>query len=400
MKQQQNKKLIEKSSDNMNIGEKSIELHRKLRGKIEITSKYDVKNKEDLSLVYTPGVAAVCLKIQENPEESYELTSKNSTVAVISDGTAVLGLGNIGPMAAMPVMEGKAVLFKRFANVDAIPIVLDVHDTDELVKTITYLAPSFGGINLEDISAPRCFEVERRLRETLDIPVFHDDQHGTAIACGAALINALKLVKKDLKNAKIVINGAGSAGTAITSFLLDLGAKNIVVCDIGGILDPTDDHLTSYQTKLASITNPENKKGTLKDALVDADVFIGVSVGNILSKEMVTSMGKDSVVFALANPTPEIPRKDALDAGARVYGAGISNEPNQINNALVFPGLFKGLLDARVRQITTEMEIAACKALSSIITPDVLKEDNIIPDVFNKNVSEKIAQAIIEIQNR
>jgi malate dehydrogenase (oxaloacetate-decarboxylating) len=384
----------------MNLGKQSIALHRKLKGKIEITSKYDIKNKKDLSLVYTPGVAAVCLKIKDNPEESYQLTSKNNTVAVISDGTAVLGLGNIGPLAAMPVMEGKAVLFKKFANVDAVPIVLDVQDTDELVKTITYLAPSFGGINLEDISAPRCFEVERRLRETLDIPVFHDDQHGTAIACGAALINALRLVKKDINKARIVINGAGSAGTAITLFLLELGVEHIVICDINGILDKDDDRLNPYQKKLAIITNQDHKKGLLSDALINADVFIGVSAGNILSKDMVRSMASDAVIFALANPTPEIPREDALDAGARIYGAGVSNIPNQINNALVFPGLFKGLLDGRVKQITSEMEIAACKALSSIITDDVLKEDYIIPDVFNENVSKKIAEAIINIQNK
>lgn len=389
-----------KERDNMNIGEKSVALHRKLKGKIALTSKYDVKNKEDLALVYTPGVAAACLAIKDNPEEAYNLTSKNNTVAVISDGTAVLGLGDIGPLAAMPVMEGKAVLFKKFANVDAIPLVLDIKDTEELIKTISHLAPSFGGINLEDISAPRCFEVERRLREMLDIPVFHDDQHGTAIASCAALLNALRLVDKDIKDARIVVNGAGSAGTAITSFLIELGAKNIIVCDIDGILDPNDEKLSSYQQKLASLTNQNDIRGTLNDALKDADVFIGVSAGNILKKEMVARMGSNAIVFALANPTPEIAREDALEGGAVVYGAGISNIPNQINNALVFPGLFKGLLEARVRQITTEMEVAACIALSRIIPEDELRADYIIPDVFNLNVSKEIAKAIVEIQNR
>ncbi|MGS0972305.1 MAG: NAD(P)-dependent malic enzyme [Candidatus Izemoplasmataceae bacterium] len=384
----------------MTVKERSIELHRKLKGKIEITPKYDISNKDDLALVYTPGVAAACLAIKDNPLEAYNLTAKNNTVAVISDGTAVLGLGDIGPLAAMPVMEGKAVLFKKFANVDAIPLVLDIKDTEELIKTIAYLAPSFGGINLEDISAPRCFEIERRLREMLDIPVFHDDQHGTAIASGAALLNALKLVKKDIKEAHIVVNGAGSAGTAITSFLIELGAENIVVCDIAGILDPSDETLSSYQQNLARVTNQKGLRGDLSDALVDADVFIGVSAGNILKKEMVARMANDAIVFALANPTPEIAREDALEGGAAVYGAGISNTPNQINNALVFPGLFKGLLEARVRQITTEMEVAACIALSNIIPEDELRPDYIIPDVFNLNVSKEIAKSIINLQNK
>ena len=379
--------------------EESLALHRKLKGKISVESKFDIKNKKDLSLVYTPGVASSCLSIKDNPEEAYELTSKNNTVAVISDGTAVLGLGDIGPLAVIPVMEGKCAIFKRFAGIDAIPIVLDTKDVDELVKTISYLAPSFGGINLEDISAPRCFEVEKRLRSMLDIPVFHDDQHGTAIACSAALINALKLVKKDLVTAKIVINGAGSAGIAISTFLLGLGAKNLIVCDRAGILDPETQNLNSSQIEMAHMSNLGNIKGSLSVALAGADAFIGVSAGNVVNQAMVKSMNKDAVVFALANPTPEITRDLALGAGARVYGAGISNIPNQINNALVFPGLFKGLLKARVKQIDTDMEIAACKALASLVSDQELSDDYIIPDVFNENVTKAISEAIIKCQS-
>lgn len=380
----------------MSIMEESLQLHRKLKGKISVESKFDIKNKKDLSLVYTPGVASSCLSIKDNPEEAYELTAKNNTVAVISDGTAVLGLGDIGPLAAIPVMEGKCAIFKRFAGIDAIPIVLNTKDVDELVQTIYHLAPSFGGINLEDISAPRCFEVEKRLRSMLDIPVFHDDQHGTAIACSAALLNALKLVKKDLEHAKIVINGAGSAGIAISTFLLGLGAKNLIVCDKAGILDPEDKNLNSAQLEMARLSNKSEFKGSLSVALTKADAFIGVSAGNIVSKEMVQLMNQDAVVFALANPTPEISRELALEAGARIYGAGISNIPNQINNALVFPGLFKGLLKARVKQINTDMEIAACKALAGLVSDSELSEEYIIPDVFNENVVKVISEAIIK----
>ena len=383
----------------MSIMEESLELHRKLKGKISIKSKFDIKNKKDLSLVYTPGVASSCLSIKDSPEEAYELTSKNNTVAVISDGTAVLGLGDIGPLAAIPVMEGKCAIFKRFAGIDAIPIVLDTKNVDELVRTIYLLAPSFGGINLEDISAPRCFEVEKRLREMLDIPVFHDDQHGTAIASSAALLNALKLVKKDLASAKIVINGAGSAGIAISTFLLRLGAKNLIVCDRAGILDPEDKNLNQAQIEMAHMSNLGNIKGSLSVALNKADAFVGVSAGNVVSQDMVKSMNRDAIVFALANPTPEISRDLALDAGARVYGAGISNIPNQINNALVFPGLFKGLLKARVKQIDTDMEIAACKALAGLVSDEALTEDYIIPDVFNENVTKAISEAIIKCQS-
>lgn len=378
--------------------EKSLALHRKLKGKISIKTNYNIRNKKDLSLVYTPGVASSCLKIKENPEEAYNLTAKNNTVAVISDGTAVLGLGDIGPLAAIPVMEGKCAIFKEFAGIDAIPIVLNTKDTEELIKTIYHLAPSFGGINLEDISAPRCFEVEMRLRSMLDIPVFHDDQHGTAIAASAALLNALKLVKKDLKNARIVINGAGSAGIAITTFLLELGAENVIVCDKSGIITVEDESLNYAQKKLAKLTNKDNISGNLLVALNKADAFIGVSAGNVLSKEMVNNMNDDAIVFALANPTPEINRADAIEAGARVYGAGISNIPNQINNALVFPGLFKGALSARVKQITVEMEIAACYALAALVNDEDLSEEYIIPDIFNKNVSKAICNAIVKTQ--
>lgn len=384
----------------MDIMEKSLQLHRDLKGKIEITNKYKIENKQDLSLVYTPGVASSCMAIHNDVNEAYNLTSKGNTVAVISDGTAVLGLGNIGPYAAMPVMEGKCAIFKRFAGVDAIPIVLDTTDTDELVKTIAYLAPSFGGINLEDISAPRCFEVERRLKEMLDIPVFHDDQHGTAIVSSAALLNALKLVKKDLKDVKIIVNGAGSAGVAITKFLIELGALNVILCDRFGVIEEDDERLNSAQRHMATITNKDQIKGSLKEALVGADVFIGVSAGNIVTPDMVEYMNDKPIVFALANPVPEIPRQVALDAGVFIYGSGVSNLPNQINNALVFPGLFKGALEARVKQITTEMEIAACYALSEIIPESELRVDYIIPDIFNEHVSSNICKAIIDVQRK
>lgn len=385
-----------KSSDNMDIMNKSLKLHEELKGKIEIKSKAQVKNKDDLSLVYTPGVAASCLAISKDVKRVYQLTSKGNTVAVISDGTAVLGLGNIGPEAAIPVLEGKCVLFKEFAGIDAIPIVLNTTDPEELIKTIAYLAPSYGGINLEDISAPRCFEVERRLKELLDIPVFHDDQHGTAIACGAALLNALKIVHKDLSNIQIVVNGAGSAGIAITNFLTQLGARNIVVCDIAGVLDPDDEGLNDYQKVLAKRTNPNSIRGSLEKALEQSDVFIGVSVGNIVNQNMVRKMNQDPIIFAMANPTPEISREEALLAGARIYGAGVSNVPNQINNALVFPGIFKGALKARVKNITVDMEVAAAKAISGLIQEDELNEEYIIPDVFDKRVSEAISNEIVK----
>lgn len=378
----------------MDIMKESLELHKKLKGKIAIKNKYNIEDKSDLALIYTPGVASACLQIKDHQESAYELTGKQNTVAVVSDGTAVLGLGNIGPLAAMPVMEGKCAIFKRFAGIDAIPIVLNTTDTEEIIQTVAAIAPSFGGINLEDISAPRCFEIERRLNEMLDIPVFHDDQYGTAIVSGAALLNGLKLVGKKIDQIKVVLNGPGSAGLAITNFLTELGVKDMVLCGIDGILEATDDKLNDIQKNYANKTNPRKIKGLLKDALEGADVFIGVSAGGVLKKDMVRVMAKDAIVFAMANPIPEISREDALDAGARVYGAGISNTPNQINNALVFPGIFKGALQSRVQDIDMHMKITACKALASIIPENELHEDNIIPDVFNEKVAVAISQAI------
>ena len=380
----------------MDIMKESLDLHRKLNGKIEIKNKIKLKDMHDMTLAYTPGVANACLAIRDNKEEVYALTSKRNLVAVISDGSAVLGLGNLGPLAAIPVMEGKCAIFKRFANIDAIPIVLNTQDVDEIVSTIYHLSPSFGGINLEDISAPRCFEIERRLKEMCDIPVFHDDQHGTAIVCGAALLNALKLVSKTFKEARIVINGAGSAGIAITKFLVELGAKHITVCDKFGTIVEGDDILNSAQKEVSLVTNRKKLKGTLKDALKGADVFIGVSAGNIVTEDMIKDMNTDAIVFPLANPVPEITREKALAAGARVVGTGVSNQPNQINNALIFPGLFKGALESRVRQITTDMEIAACKAIAGIIKKDELSEINIIPNIFNPKVAKKVSKAVMK----
>jgi malate dehydrogenase (oxaloacetate-decarboxylating) len=386
--------LNRKDAKDMDIMKESLELHKKLKGKIAIKNKYNIEDKGDLALIYTPGVASACLQIKDHQESAYELTGKQNTVAVISDGTAVLGLGNIGPLAAMPVMEGKCAIFKRFAGIDAIPIVLNTTNTEEIIQTVAAIAPSFGGINLEDISAPRCFEIERRLNEMLDIPVFHDDQYGTAIVSGAALLNALKLVGKKIDQIKVVLNGPGSAGLAITNFLTELGVKDMVLCGIDGILEANDDKLNDIQKNYAIKTNPRKIKGLLKDALEGADVFIGVSAGGVLKKDMVRVMAKDAIVFAMANPIPEISREDALDAGVRVYGAGISNTPNQINNALVFPGIFKGALQSRVQDIDMHMKITACKALAAIIPENELHEDNIIPDVFNEKVAVAISQAI------
>ena len=384
----------------MDIMKESLELHRKLKGKIEIKNKLNMKDLRDMSLVYTPGVAQACLEIKEHPEQVFELTTKRNTVAVISDGTAVLGLGDIGPLAALPVMEGKCAILKRFGDVDAIPIVLNTKDVDELVETLYRLSPSFGGINLEDISAPRCFEVERRLKDMCDIPVFHDDQHGTAIVVGAALINALKLVNKRMSQIKIVINGAGSAGISIAKFLLQLGAKQMMVCDRFGILNVDEPLMNDAQIELAKKINKKNIKGSLSDAMIDADVFIGVSAGNIVSKEMIQSMHKDPIVFPLANPTPEISRDLALEAGAKIVGTGTSNLPNQINNALIFPGLFKGALSCRAKQITPEMEIAAAKALASIVKKDELNESYIIPNIFNKKIVRMVSQSVIKVHNK
>lgn len=377
------------------IYEQSLKLHEEKKGKIEVLSKIEINSKQDLSLAYSPGVAEPCRKIAEDKNNSYRYTSKGNIVAVISDGSAVLGLGNIGPDAAMPVMEGKSILFKRFAGIDSFPIVLDTQDTEEIIKTIKFIAPSFGGINLEDISAPRCVEIEKRLIEELDIPVFHDDQHGTAIVTCAGLINSAKLLKKNLSDLKVVVNGAGSAGSSISKMILSLGVKELLVLDKEGILNRDDSESYNFlQRELAQISNPDNLKGVLKDAIVGADVFIGVSVGNILTKEMVRTMNKDAVIFAMANPTPEIMPEDALEAGAAIIGTGRSDYPNQINNVLVFPGLFKGALRSRAKKITEEMKMAAAIGLANLLDEKELRKDYIIPDVFDSRVAEAVAQEV------
>jgi len=378
----------------IDIMQESLDLHRKLAGKIEIKNKMQLKTMHDMTLAYTPGVAQACIEIKNHPETVYELTGKSNTVAVISDGTAVLGLGDLGPLAAIPVMEGKCAIFKRFANINAVPIVLNTKNVDEIVDTIYRLSPSFGGINLEDISAPRCFEIERRLKALCDIPVFHDDQHGTAIVVGAALLNALRLTKRKLKAVRIVINGAGSAGIAITKFLLKLGANDIVVCDRFGIIYDGDKDLSPTHQEIAQLTNQNKLQGQLKDALKEADVFIGVSAGGVVSQDMIKAMHADAIVFPLANPVPEISREEALAAGARIVGTGVSNQPNQINNSLVFPGLFKGALASRVKQITPEMQVAACKAIARIVSQKELHENYIIPNIFNKRVAKQVANAV------
>lgn len=380
------------------VFEKSLDLHKKHHGKIEIRSKVSVTNKEELSLAYSPGVAAPCLAIKENPENVYTYTSKGNIVAVVSDGSAVLGLGNIGAKAALPVMEGKAILFKEFANVDAIPICLDTQDTEEIIRTVKLLAPNFGGINLEDISAPRCVEIETRLKNELDIPVFHDDQHGTAIVVVAALINAFKLVKKSFETSKFVVSGAGAAGSSIIKLLIKMGAKNIVVNDIDGIINRDD--ISNYnflKAEIAKITNPENIKGGLKEAMVGADVFIGVSAANILKKEMVATMNKDAIVFAMANPSPEIMPEDALEAGARIVGTGRSDYPNQVNNVLAFPGIFRGALDAKAKKITEEMKIAAAIGIAKLVSDKELNDNFVIPNPFDPRVSKVVAEEVIKI---
>ncbi len=371
----------------------SLEKHFEWKGKLEMTSRVRVDGKEALSLAYTPGVAAPCLAIKDNPELSYSLTRRWNTVAVVTDGSAVLGLGNIGPLAGMPVMEGKSVLFKEFADIDAIPICLDTQDVDEIVAVVKAIAPSFGGINLEDISAPRCFEVERRLKELCDIPVFHDDQHGTAIVLAAALKNALKLVKKDISTARLVINGAGSAGIAIAEFLILLGAKNIIVCDRLGIIDESE-RFNKAQNALASKTNPMKIKGDLSDAVKGADAFIGVSTKDVLSQDMVRSMAEGPIVFAMANPSPEIMPELALEAGAKVVATGRSDLPNQINNVLAFPGIFRGALDTRASSINEEMKIAASNALAALVSDGELNESYILPQAFDPRVAPAVAAAV------
>ncbi len=380
----------------MNYREESLKKHYEWRGKIEVTPRVEVKDKEDLSLAYTPGVAEPCLEIQKDESKSFLLTRRWNTVAVITDGTAILGLGDIGPVAGMPVMEGKALLFKSFGDVDAVPICIKTKDVDELVRTVYLISGSFGGINLEDISAPRCFEVERRLKEMCDIPVFHDDQHGTAIVLGAALINALKVVKKEIGGVRVVINGAGSAGIAIAHFLLGLGVEDLILVDRIGTLYRGKDGMTSPQAELAEVTNKDMLDGTLADALVGADVFIGVSAPNIVTPDMVRSMNTDAIVFPMANPTPEIDPALALEAGARVVGTGRSDFKNQINNVLAFPGIFRGALDARATSINEEMKYASAYAIASLISDGELSEDYIIPKAFDKRVGPAVARAVYD----
>ncbi|MGN0342688.1 MAG: NADP-dependent malic enzyme [Roseburia sp.] len=378
----------------MDTNEKAIQMHRQWNGKLETVSKTPVKSREDLSIAYTPGVAAPCRIIAENKEEAYNYTIKANTVAVVSDGSAVLGLGNIGPYAAMPVMEGKCVLFKEFGNVNAVPICLDTQDTEEIITAVKNIAPAFGGINLEDISAPRCFEIEERLKKMLDIPVFHDDQHGTAIVVLAGIINAMKVTGKDKETAKVVVNGAGSAGVAITRLLLTYGFKNVTMCDRLGIIGKDYPDLNWMQKKMAEVTNLTNQTGTLADALKGADIFVGVSAPNIVTPEMVSSMNHDSILFAMANPTPEIMPEAAKAAGARVVGTGRSDFPNQVNNVIAFPGIFKGALEGRATQITEEMKLAAALAIAGLVSDEELCEDFIMPEAFDPRVVDAVSQAV------
>ncbi len=379
----------------MNYDEMSLAMHEAHKGKVEVVSKVQVKTRDDLSTAYTPGVAAPCRQIAANKDEAYRYTAKGNLVAVVTDGPAVLGLGDIGPEAGMPVMEGKAILFKEFGGVDAFPICLDTKDVDEIVETVVRIAPTFGGINLEDISAPRCFEIEAKLKERLDIPVFHDDQHGTAIVVLASVINALKICKKNIEDCKIVINGCGSAGVAIGKLLMRYGAKHLTYCDRAGIVNR---HTAANDTQLAlcEVTNLENKHGSLEDALVGADVFVGVSAPNLVSADMVRSMNRDACIFAMANPIPEIMPDIAKAAGARVVGTGRSDFPNQINNVLIFPGIFRGALDCGAREITEEMKLTAAKAIAGLISDEELNEEYIIPDVFDKRVAKAVAKAVAD----
>lgn len=371
-------------------------LHEKWNGKIDTVSKAEVNSREDLALAYTPGVAEPCKVIAENPDAAYKYTIKANTVAVVSDGSAVLGLGNIGPLAAMPVMEGKAVLFKEFGGVNAFPICLDTQDTDEIIETVVRIAPAFGGINLEDISAPRCFEIEERLKELLDIPVFHDDQHGTAIVVLAGIINALKVTGKTREDCRVVVNGAGSAGIAISKLLLTYGFRNVMLCDKAGILDRGMDGLNWMQEKMMEVTNLEGKRGTLADALKGADIFVGVSAPGIVSAEMVSSMNRDAILFAMANPVPEIMPDIAKAAGARVVGTGRSDFPNQVNNVLIFPGIFKGALEGRATAITEEMKLAAAAAIAGLVDDSDLNDENILPAAFDPRVADVVSRAVKE----
>ena len=378
----------------MTNNEKALMMHKEWNGKLETVSKSPVKSREDLAIAYTPGVAEPCKVIAKDKEEAYVYTMKANTVAVVSDGSAVLGLGNIGPYAAMPVMEGKAVLFKEFGGVNAVPICLNTQDTEEIIKAVTWLAPGFGGINLEDISAPRCFEIEERLKATLDIPVFHDDQHGTAIVVLAGIINALKVVGKKKEDCRVVVNGAGSAGVAITKLLLTYGFPNIIMCDKVGIVSKKTEGLNWMQQKMAEVTNLEGKTGTLADAMAGADIFVGVSAPGIVSPEMVASMNHDAILFAMANPVPEIMPDVAKAAGARVVGTGRSDFPNQVNNVVAFPGIFKGALEGRATQITEEMKLAAAVAIAGLVPEDQLSDENIMPEAFDPKVAEVVSQAV------
>ncbi len=380
----------------MDIRKDSLKKHYEWNGKIEVVTRCPLETKEDMSLAYTPGVAEACLEIEKDVNKSFQLTRRNNLVAVITDGTAVLGLGDIGPEAGMPVMEGKCALFKAFADVDAFPLCIKSKDPQEIVKTISLISGSFGGINLEDISAPRCFEIEKKLKECTDIPIFHDDQHGTAVVVLAALLNALKVVKKDIDSAKIVLNGLGAAGTAIAKMLIAAGAKNMVLVDRYGIIEENDVSLGEERQSLAKITNNEKLKGDLSVAIKNADVFIGVSAPNVLSEEMVKTMNSDAIVFAMANPTPEIMPDIAKNAGARIVGTGRSDFPNQINNVLVFPGIFRGALDANATEITENMKLVAAKALAEHIKENELSEENIIPSALDKSIAYEVAKAVKE----
>lgn len=378
----------------MSIDEKAVFLHKQWNGKIKTCAKAPVKSREDLAIAYTPGVAAPCRIIAEDKEAVYTYTLKANTVAVVSDGSAVLGLGNIGPEAAMPVMEGKCVLFKEFGDINAFPICLSTQDPDEIVAAVKAIAPTFGGINLEDISAPRCFEIEERLKKELNIPVFHDDQHGTAIVVLAGIINGLKVVGKDKEDCQVVVNGAGSAGIAITKLLLRYGFKHVTMCDREGIIGKDYPNLNRMQKEMTEVTNLENKKGSLADALIGADIFVGVSAPNIVSAEMVASMNRDAIIFAMANPTPEIMPDVAKAAGAKVVGTGRSDFPNQVNNVVAFPGIFKGALEGRATQITEDMKLAAANALANLVDPDQLNEDFILPEAFDPRVAQVVSQAV------
>ena len=378
----------------MTNNEKALKMHEEWNGKIETTAKAHVNSREDLAIAYTPGVAEPCKVIAQDPEAAYKYTMKANTVAVVSDGSAVLGLGNIGALAAMPVMEGKAVLFKEFGGVNAVPICLDTQDTEEIIKSVVNIAPAFGGINLEDISAPRCFEIETRLKELLNIPVFHDDQHGTAIVVLAGIINALKVTGKKKEDCRVVVNGAGSAGVAITKLLLTYGFPHITMCDINGIISKNSPNLNWMQQQMTEVTNLEERTGTLADALKGADIFVGVSAPNIVSKEMVASMNKDAILFAMANPVPEIMPDLAKEAGAKVVGTGRSDFPNQVNNVVAFPGIFKGALEGRATQITEEMKLAAANAIAGLVSEEELNENNILPEAFDPRVADTVSKAM------